>query len=239
MTISSDIQELKVLLRRGRHDYDYVAGVVYAACYNDPHVLQKILAAKPEDAPSSESEKGALSDQEDSEEEHNVDDGHSDVPQKNEETPTAKQSGSKEDPVLLDANVKRNDRKNKSGKRKRATSDVRNESLGKKTKHQNTLLLCLNCCDKFNPEKNEPDACRFHPAGTVLGELEDNPLDDQITDDEDSRETWPEAFQWECCETSFEEDQPCENGQHRADGGQKTEYAERREKEKRHKKYYG
>lgn len=235
------LTKLQTFLRHGRYDYDWVSSRIYAACYNDPHVMEKILAADPKDAPSS-----ASASEESSEVEVEGDvDSDSDAyksEEDNAEPPVL--AGSKENPVILEGDETEDGAKENSlGKRKRLAPDVE-ESTSKKSKSGETLF-CLNCGGKYDPAKNKDGACRYHAGETVLGELELNPIDDQINDDEPSRQTWPNAFHWECCETNFEDfeesnrDKPCETGRHRAGEGDQTEYVERYQRKRYHRRYYG
>ena len=196
--------------------------------------MRKILTAQPEDVPSSEAD--------DSLEEEITSDA--DSASSVEALILTEKTGSKHNPVLLEAGAGEYDEKENISdklKRKHPASEVEEHATEKKSKHPNITLLCLNCGSNFNPNRNKEGTCRYHPSETVLGELELNPTCDDIEDDEPSRETWANAFQWDCCETNYEDTdvEPCEQGRHRADGGEKTEYAERRERERRHKKCYG
>lgn len=236
---SVTLTKLQAFLRRGKYDYDFVSSRVYAACYSDPDVMEKILAANPEDVPASvdsatESSDGELSDSDVEEYVSEEDDA---------EPPVF--DGSKENPVLLEEDDEVEDvaKQTSSSKRKRPAADAEDNAT-KKSK-SDEMVFCLNCGRLFDPAKNKDGACRYHPSETVLGELELNPTSDQIEDDDPSRQTWPNAFYWECCEENFENfeedlsDKPCKTDRHRADEGEQTEYAGRWQRKKNHRRYYG
>lgn len=234
---SATLTKLRSFLRNGRNDYDWIASRIYAACYNDPEIMQKILNANPEDVPSPAAASEASSDGE------FEDDVESDL-DADEAEETAEPSvrnGSKENPVLLEGDETEDGAKeSSSSKRKRPSSGVE-ESTTKKRNKSDELLLCVNCGSRFDPDKNKDGKCKYHSGETFLGELEDNPTNDDIEDDEESRETWPNAFQWDCCDANFEETDEtcCKTGRHRSAEGEQTEYSRRRERERRRSRYYG
>lgn len=125
---SATLTKLRTFLSRGRQDYDWVASRIYSACYNDTHVMQKILGANPEDAPSPASASKESSDGE------FEDDADSDPDAYESEEDGAEPpalSGSKNNPVVLEGDETEDGGKGSgSGKRKRATADVE-ESTGK------------------------------------------------------------------------------------------------------------
>lgn len=232
---------LQALLKVGQHDYDYVAGRIHATCYNDEYVMRKILAAHPQDVPSSGEEEEEYSTSDASE---GVDDQEavSDIRAGGE---ISKESGSMNDPVVLeDDEVVENQQKKAGEKRKQISIGDNVEVMQKKPKPSSQAVLCLKCGAKFDPDKNKEGVCHYHPSKSVLGELELNPTSDDIHDDEASRERWPNAFEWECCEANFDEDEdedtrPCEHGKHKADGGDQTEYSRRRARQRQRNRYYG
>ncbi|KXH57688.1 hypothetical protein CSAL01_13329 [Colletotrichum salicis] len=66
--------------------------------------------------------------------------------------------------------------------------------------------VCANCKEKFDINRNAPDACRYHPGEFELDEdLEVWDTIDDIgefyeMDSEESRADVPEGFRWSCCQ---------------------------------------
>ena len=128
-------------------------------------------------------------------------------------------------------------------KRKRMPEDSEEPTAPatKTSKFSTGYKLCLNCGQVFDPNRNVDGDCMYHIGETEVGELELNPTSEQIQDDEASRETWPNAFVWSCCDLDLEgtRDEACKSGQHVSEGIERTEYSIRTQKERRQKKYYG
>ncbi|KAH6847207.1 hypothetical protein B0I37DRAFT_414967 [Chaetomium sp. MPI-CAGE-AT-0009] len=85
------------------------------------------------------------------------------------------------------------------------------------------LYICLNCKGAYSEAQNTAGACHYHPGIVVINndsEVWEDCDPEQMVDDEDMREEFPEAFSWTCC------DQPldtvgCKQAFHRQ-GGAKT-----------------
>ncbi|KAK1498969.1 hypothetical protein CCUS01_02589, partial [Colletotrichum cuscutae] len=66
--------------------------------------------------------------------------------------------------------------------------------------------VCANCKEKFDVNRNAPDACRYHPGDFELDEdLEVWDTIDDIgqfceMDSEEYRADVPEGFRWSCCQ---------------------------------------
>ena len=100
---------LQAFLRNGRTDYEWVAGRIYASCLNDSYVLQKILGAVPEDAPSP----GPAYGSDGFEEEDDDDDDDNDKEESGVEVVDLADPGTESQPIVLadDGNGRRYYRK--------------------------------------------------------------------------------------------------------------------------------
>ncbi|KAF4784468.1 hypothetical protein HER10_EVM0008716 [Colletotrichum scovillei] len=79
--------------------------------------------------------------------------------------------------------------------------------------------VCANCKEKFDVNRNAPDACRYHPGDFELDEdLEVWGTIDEVEefyemDSEEARADVPEGFRWSCCQRVGEVE-CCQKGQH-------------------------
>lgn len=208
----ADLDEVRRFIERGRRNYDLLAKEIYTMCSKNDDVMKRVLDAV-DHIEQNVNESGTEFTESGEESEASEEIEESEESQASEE--------SEEEPIKPVSKITKR-------KRSASPSKVKDSPKRKKQNLGKKKLRCLNCDAKFNPAENKENSCHYHPGESVLGELEDNPTCDEIEDDWPSRQTWPNAFDWVCCEQNLEEDDydggPCAKGRHRAEG-EKLDFA--------------
>lgn len=221
----ADLDEIRGFIERGRRNYDLLAKLIYTMCSESDDVKKRVLDAV-EHVEHNISESGSDENEDDiNESEDDLNESEDDI---NESEDDINESGedvheSEGEPIKIVGSATKRKRSDSDSKVKDSPKSKK-QNIGSKEKNSK----CLNCDALFDPNENEEDSCHYHPGESVLGDFDDNPTCDDIEDDWPSRQTWPNAFDWKCCDGNLEDDlydgEPCTKGKHRAEG-EKLEFA--------------